>query len=206
MDFGREALRAKEKLQAQNRRDNLFSQQFGRITLLSYFEAIYLVRGVFRNNKDYQFFDEKFIDKTWTTVDEKYDKFITLEAYSDESTDDQIVFTLDKTTFGTAKKMMPAFTDVEGIYPFIAQGYNIRYDEVYFEHTGKLKFYEPSFDIHWNRRETKGRMEFLGGYGYEKTKELVNQHSVIAYVIEHFDYENQKRLSFTNYIRRMEEE
>jgi hypothetical protein len=46
----------------------------------------------------------------------------------------------------------------------------------------------------------------LGGIGYDKTKELVNQDSVIAYIIEQFDYENQKRLSFTNYIRRMEEE
>ncbi len=46
----------------------------------------------------------------------------------------------------------------------------------------------------------------MGSIGYDKTKELVNQHSVIAYIIEQFDYENQKRLSFTNYIRRMEEE
>ena len=172
--------------------------------MLSYFEALYLVRGVFRN-KDYQFFDEKFIDKTWTTVDEKYDKFITLEGYVDESSD-QYIFHLDKKTFGSAKKRYPSFTDIEGVYPFKAQGYNIRYDELYFEHTGKLKFDEPSFDIHWNRRDSKGRMEFLGSIGYDKTKELVNQHSVIAYIIEQFDYENQKRLSFTNYIRRMEEE
>ena len=205
MTFHKQALFAKEELQPRNRRDNLFGQDFGRLTMLSYFEAVYLVRGVFKNEK-YQFFDEKFIDKTWTTVDEKYDKFITLEAYRDESTVHQFIFTLDKTTFGTAKGFIPALSDVEGVYPFIAQGYNIRYDEDYFEETGKLIFSEPTFDIHWNRRESKGRREFLGGIGYDKTKELVNQHSVIAYIIEQFDYENQKRLSFTNYIRRMEEE
>ena len=204
MDFHRQALLAKEALKPQNRTEDIFGQQFGRITMLSYFEALYLLRGVFRN-KDYQFFDQKFIDKTWTTVDERYDKFITLEGYRDESAD-QYIFHLDKKTFGSSKKRYPSFTDVEGIYPFKAQGYNIRYDELYFEHTGKLKFDEPSFDIHWNRRESKGRMEFLGSIGYDKTKELVNQHSVIAYIIEQFDYENQKRLSFTNYIRRMEEE
>ena len=203
MDFHRKASLAKEALQPQNPTENMYAQQFGRITMLSYFEALYLVRGVFRN-KDYQFFDQKFIDKTWTTVDEKYDKFITLEGYRDESAD-QYIFHLDKKTFGSAKKRYPTYTTVEGTYPFLAQGYNIRYDELYFEETGELKLYEPSFDIQWNRRETKGRMEFLSGVGYEKTK-IINQHSVIAYVIEQFDYENKKRLEFTNYIRRMEEE
>ncbi|MDB2456115.1 hypothetical protein N9W48_02350, partial [Candidatus Actinomarina sp.] len=90
MTFHKQALFAKEELQPRNRRDNLFGQDFGRLTMLSYFEAIYLVRGVFKNEK-YQFFDEKFIDKTWTTVDEKYDKFITLEAYRDESTVHQFI-------------------------------------------------------------------------------------------------------------------
>ena len=202
MNNERLILMRKKEFEPVKRIDNIYSAQFGRIVLLSYFEALYLSRLVFKKNAKYKFFEDKLIEQIWKTVDEKYDKFVAIEGHRDQTKPNQIVHMIDKKHFGTSESIIPSSSDVEGVYTFEHQAYDIRFDEE------DMEMIEPTFLIHYNRRWKKGLYEFAGGVG--SNKKLINHHRIISDVIEKFDYQNQKRLgedtNYVDYLKRKEEE
>ena len=60
------------ELEPTNKYKNIYSGSFGRVVLLSYFEALYLSRVVFKEEK-YKFFEESLLDQIWKTVDDKFE-------------------------------------------------------------------------------------------------------------------------------------
>ena len=202
MNNQRLILMKKQELEPVQKADNIYSAEFGRIVLLSYFEAMYLSSFVFEEDNKYRFFEDSLIEHIWETVDEKYDKFVALEAHRDKTNSNQIVHIVNKSHFGTSEKIVPRMTDVENHYTFEPQAYEIRFDEE------DMEMLEPTFLIHYNRRFKKGTLFY--GYNAGSDKKLINHHRLISSLIERFDYENQRRLgentAYVRYLENKEEE
>lgn len=199
----RDELLAKKHFQPSVEVIELYKPQFGRFVCFSYFEALYLVKFVFKANEEYSFLEEELIESIWSTDQLKYDKFVPLECQYDEA-NGQYHYLIDKTYMRTADKLISPTAMYEGDYPFEPQKFDIKFRIVLPQYASKKEIeeakeslYSPSFDFsyyrHW-KKSLENPDRGLEGY--------ICDHYYITRLTEAFDYKHEQRLGTnTKYIQ-----
>jgi hypothetical protein len=49
--------------------------------ILNYFDALYLLNIVFKENKNYEFIDTSHVESIWNSIEYKYHKFCVIKAF-----------------------------------------------------------------------------------------------------------------------------
>jgi hypothetical protein len=60
---------------------NYYSSNDDRKYYINYFDALYLLNIVFKENKQYEFIDTSHVESIWNTVDFKYHKFCVIKDF-----------------------------------------------------------------------------------------------------------------------------
>ena len=63
---------------------NYYSSNDDQKYYLNYFDALYLLNIVFKENKQYAFIDKYHVESIWNSIDFKYHKFCVIKAYEYE--------------------------------------------------------------------------------------------------------------------------
>ena len=182
----------------------IYKPEFGRFVCFSYFEALYLVKFAFKENKEYAFIEEELIETIWSTVQLKYDKFVPLECQYDKE-NGQYHYLIDKNYMRTANALIPPIATYVGEYPFSPQKFDIKFGVDMFDWTEgiepKEEMYSPSFYYSYRRHKNK-LLDFI----HQNDKGFIDDHYFITGLTEAFDYKHEQRLGTnTRYIQALKE-
>lgn len=142
---------------------------------ITYFDALYLLNIVFKNDSKYAFIDSSHVEGIWSNEKDKYHKFCKIKAFKYEL--GGFVIQIDDEYKGASEELMPLSTNIKNSYnPFITSE-------------------SPTFKkAYWARRDN-ALSTFVDG------DENINEHYFIAGFTEKYDYEHQKLLGLnTPYI------
>ena len=64
--------------------NNLYVTKNDDKAYITYFDALYLLNIVFKENKEYAFIDSSHVESIWNTIDYKYHKFCVIKAFEYE--------------------------------------------------------------------------------------------------------------------------
>ena len=64
--------------------DNYYTSSDNQKLYISYFDALYLLNIVFKENKKFEFIDASHVESIWNSIEYKYHKFCVIKAYKYE--------------------------------------------------------------------------------------------------------------------------
>ena len=64
--------------------DNYYASDDEQKMFINYFDALYLLNIVFKENKKYEFIDTTHVESIWNTIEFKYHKFCVIKAFKYE--------------------------------------------------------------------------------------------------------------------------
>ena len=64
--------------------DNYYASSDNQKLYISYFDALYLLNIVFKENKKFEFIDASHVESIWNSTEYKYHKFCVIKAYKYE--------------------------------------------------------------------------------------------------------------------------
>jgi len=64
--------------------DNYYASENYPKLYINYFDALYLLNIVFKENKNYEFIDTSHVESIWNSIAYKYHKFCVIKAYKYE--------------------------------------------------------------------------------------------------------------------------
>ena len=134
---------------------------------MNYFDALYLLNIVFKENKEYKFIDKLHIDSIWNSTEYKYHKFCVLKAFKYEMGGYEVQ--IGDEYKGVCDKIIPKDNS------------NITYNPLTFDENPDFK------KSYWKRRDN-ALDSFTDG------DKNLNEHYYIAGFVEKYDYEHQKIL------------
>ena len=147
--------------------NNLYLTKNDDKAYITYFDALYLLNIVFKENKEYAFIDSSHVESIWNTIDYKYHKFCVIKAFEYELGGYEVQ--IGDEYKGVCDKLIPIENSITTYNP-------LSYEE------------NPDFKkSYWQRRDN-ALNSFTDG------DENLNEHYFIAGYIEKFDYEQQKIL------------
>ena len=65
-------------------KDNYYASVSGQKLFINYFDALYLLNIVFKENRKYEFIDSSHVESIWNTTEYKYNKFCVIKAFKYE--------------------------------------------------------------------------------------------------------------------------
>tara|TARA_B100001027_G_C16250995_1_gene324412 strand:+ start:349 stop:843 length:495 start_codon:yes stop_codon:yes gene_type:complete len=156
---------------------NYYASKENQKVFINYFDALYLLNIIFKQNKQYEFIDSSHVESIWNSNDFKYHKFCVIKAYKYELGGYEIQ--IGDEYKGVCDELIPT------------ENSSITYNPLFFED-------KPDFKkAYWQRRDNALK-SFIEG------DENLNEHYYIAGFIEKFDYEQQKILGlntpYVNYV------
>ena len=146
---------------------NYYTSNDGHKYYINYFDALYLLNIVFKENKKYAFIDTSHAESIWNSDDFKYHKFCVIKAFEYELGGYEVQ--IGDEYRGVCEELIPFEKNKITYNP-------LNYDE------------NPDFKkSYWMRRD-RALNSFTEG------DENLNEHYYIAGFAEKFDYEHQKIL------------
>ena len=146
---------------------NYYSVNDDNRSYINYFDALYLLNIVFKENNQYAFIDSSHVESIWNTIDYKYHKFCVIKAFEYELGGYEVQ--IGDEYKGVCESLIPFENSINTYNP-------LKYDG------------NPDFKkSYWQRRDN-ALNSFTDG------DENLNEHYFIAGYIEKFDYEQQKIL------------
>jgi hypothetical protein len=147
--------------------NNYYSNNDVNKSYINYFDALYLLNIVFKENNQYAFIDSSHVESIWNTVDFKYHKFCVIKAFEYELGGYEVQ--IGDEYKGVCEALIPFEKSINTYNPLTYDG-------------------NPDFKkTYWMRRDN-ALNSFTDG------DENLNEHYYIAGFAEKFDYENQKIL------------
>ena len=146
---------------------NYYSSKDADKSYINYFDALYLLNIVFKENKEYAFIDSSHIESIWNNVDFKYHKYCVIKAFKYE-------------LGGYEVQIGDEYRGVcEALIPF--EKSNITYNPLIYSGNPDFK------KSYWMRRDNALN-------SFTEGDENLNEHYYIAGFTEKYDYEHQKIL------------
>ena len=163
--------------------DNYYASENNQKLYINYFDALYLLNIVFKENKDYEFIDTSHVESIWNSIEYKYHKFCVIKAYKYELGGYEVQ--IGDEYKGVCDELIPK------------ENSNITYNPLSYEENPDFK------KSYWQRRDN-ALNSFTDG------DENLNEHYYIAGFTEKFDYEQQKILGlntpYVNFVKNKEKE
>ncbi len=147
--------------------NNYYSSEDSDKSYINYFDALYLLNIVFKENKEFAFIDSYHVESIWNTIDFKYHKFCVLKAFEYELGGYQVQ--IGDEYKGVCKALIPFEKN------------NITYNPLSYDGNPDFK------KSYWMRRDNALN-------SFTEGDENLNEHYYIAGFAEKFDYEHQKIL------------
>jgi len=147
--------------------NNFYTPKNNHKVYITYFDALYLLNIVFKENKEYAFIDSPHVESIWNTIDLKYHKFCVIKAFEYKLGGYEVQ--IGDEYKGVCDKLIPIENSITTYNP-------LSYKE------------NPDFKkSYWQRRDNALN-------SFTEGDENLNEHYYIAGFIEKFDYEQQKIL------------
>ena len=147
--------------------DNYYTSSDNQKLYISYFDALYLLNIVFKENKKFEFIDASHVESIWNSTEYKYHKFCVIKAYKYELGGYEVH--IGDEYKGVCDDLVPK------------ENSNITYNPLSYDGNPDFK------KSYWKRRDNALN-------SFTEGDENLNEHYYIAGFAEKFDYEEQKIL------------
>ena len=147
--------------------DNYYASNSNEKLYISYFDALYLLNIVFKENKKFEFIDASHVESIWNSTEYKYHKFCVIKAYKYKLGGYEVQ--IGDEYKGVCDDLVPK------------ENSNITYNPLSYDGNPDFK------KSYWKRRDNALN-------SFTEGDENLNEHYYIAGFTEKFDYEEQKIL------------
>ena len=147
--------------------DNYYASNNKQKMYINYFDALYLLKIVFKENKEYGFIDKSHIESIWNSTEYKYHKFCVIKGFKYELGGYEVQ--IGDEYKGVCDKLIPMDNS------------KITYNPLTFDENPDFK------KSYWKRRDNALNT-------FTEGDENLNEHYYIAGFAEKFDYEHEKIL------------